>query len=282
MPPLQHTTLYSRPERGGIPAPSPLGQITLIAGITGGLGVVPARPFRVYGSYALVVITRGRGVYEDANGVSAAIGAGDAIFVHPALPHTYGPVPGETWDELYVIFSGPAFDAWTALGVLDPRRPLYTLPPPGDWPARLRGLAAPAGSEAVQVCRLLTLLTELTETAAPGGASVPAPASAWLPRACTLLGGSLDTPHTPEELVHPLGMPYETFRRRFTRELGIPPAQFRAGRVIETACHLLQYTSLTGAQIAERLCFSDEYHFSRRFKQLRGETPTEFRRRLGR
>ncbi len=72
----------------------------------------------------------------------------------------------------------------------------------------------------------------------------------------------------------------ETFRRRFTRELGIPPARFRAGKIMEAACHLLLYTSLTSAQIAERLNFSDEYHFSRRFKQIRGETPTQFRRRL--
>ena len=77
-----------------------------------------------------------------------------------------------------------------------------------------------------------------------------------------------------------MGMPYETFRRRFTREIGIAPARFRAERTIEAACHLLQYTGMAGAQIAERLGYADEYHFSRRFKQLRGETPTQFRRRL--
>lgn len=58
------------------------------------------------------------------------------------------------------------------------------------------------------------------------------------------------------------------------------PARLRAEWTVEAGCHLLQYTGMTGAQIAERLGYADEYHFSRRFKQLRGETPTQFRRHL--
>ena len=59
----------------------------------------------------------------------------------------------------------------------------------------------------------------------------------------------------------------------------MPTGRYRAGRRIETACDLLQYTTMTGAQIAERLGFSDEYHFSKRFKELRGKSPRQFRRR---
>lgn len=263
---------------------SPLGRITLMASITQGRGVFPATPLRIYGSYAFVVITRGAGSYRDANGIHAAVQAGNAVFVHPALPHTYSPEAGSTWDEFYLVFSGPAFDAWHALGLFDPRRPVCTLSPLEAWLERLRGVAAdtpgvPASAaDAVQVCRLLTLLTEIV---LGGGAPLSAPLPGeWLSQACRLLGSVPDQSRSLVDLIQPLGMPYETFRRRFSQEIGISPAQFRAARIMETACHLLQYTSLSGGQIAERLCFSDEYHFSRRFKQLTGETPTQFRRRL--
>jgi AraC-like DNA-binding protein len=229
------------------------------------------------------VITRGEGTYQDANGFSGGVRAGDAIFVHPALPHSYGPAPGTTWDEFFLVFGGPAFDAWHAMGLLDPKRPLYSLAPTGDWLPRFRALADVPGlpappAKAQQVCRLLTLLTEVV-LSRPAPPTAPAP-NPWLAQACSLLGGSLDSGLPLPDLVRPLGMPYETFRRRFTREMGVPPARFRAERTVEAACHLLQYTGLSGAKIAERLAFSDEYHFSRRFKQVRGETPAAFRRRL--
>jgi AraC family transcriptional activator of pobA len=49
---------------------------------------------------------------------------------------------------------------------------------------------------------------------------------------------------------------------------------------MEMACHWMQYTRMTNAQIATRLGFSDEFHFSRRFRQLRGQSPSEFRKHL--
>ena len=276
--PAQENTLFH-----GLGGPSPLGQITLMASIADGRGIAPAAPYRVYGSYALVIITRGQGSYQDANGYSADVRAGDAIFVHPTLPHTYGPDAGQTWDEFFLVFSGPAFDAWHAMGLFDPKAPLYSLDPLGEWLARFRALSdAPdlttPSAKALQVCRLLALLTEIVLSRPPHPAA-PAP-NLWLAQACSLLGGSLGTGADLTGLIRPLGMPYETFRRRFTREMGIAPARFRAERTVEAACHLLQYTGMTGAQIAERLGYGDEYHFSRRFKQLRGETPTQFRRSL--
>ena len=225
----------------------------------------------------------GKALTKTQTAQAPAVHTGDAIFVHPTLPHTYSPNAGQTWDEFYLVFSGPAFDAWHSLGLFDPKRPLHTLDPLDAWLDRLRRLAhapetpSPAAG-AVQVCRLLTLLTEIVLSS---GSPAAAPAAnEWLSRACFLLGSELDGGRSLSALVQPLGMPYETFRRRFTQELGIPPAQYRAGRIMETARHLLQYTGMTGTQIAERLHFSDEYHFSRRFKQLCGETPTQFRRRL--
>src|SRR5579862_4347822 len=116
---------------------SPLGRLTLAARIESGRGIIPAQPYRVYGSYALVFITEGQGVYRDANGLTQDIRAGDAILVFPELPHTYGPQPGRTWSELYLVFDGPAIEAWREIGILSAQRPIYHLEPVAHWVARL-------------------------------------------------------------------------------------------------------------------------------------------------
>ena len=46
------------------------------------------------------------------------------------------------------------------------------------------------------------------------------------------------------------------------------------------ACELLADGELTGRQIAAALGFNDEFHFSRRFHQITGRTPSQFRAAL--
>lgn len=261
---------------------SPLGRLTLAARIEGGRGIVPAKPYRVYGSYALVYITEGVGSYRDANGLSQDIHAGDAILVFPELPHTYGPRPGRTWNELYLIFDGPAIEAWREMGILSAQRPIYRLDPVARWTERLLDVvgkeAAQTGQESsLQIVRLLSLLVEMAGlhiSAAPIRDD-----RQWLTKACVILRDDLASHGQLDHFAQKMGMSTQAFRKRFKQELGMAPAQYRANRRIETACDLLQYTHMTNAQIAESLGFSDEYHFSKRFKQMRGESPRDFRRR---
>jgi AraC-like DNA-binding protein len=62
--------------------------------------------------------------------------------------------------------------------------------------------------------------------------------------------------------------------------MGVSPVRFRTIRRIDAACAMLLAPDQTIASIAVALGFSDEYHFSRRFKQVTGLPPREFRRRL--
>jgi AraC-like DNA-binding protein len=272
----QRTILYNSIQS------SPLGRLTLAARIEGGRGIVPAQPYRVYGSYALVYITEGAGNYSDANGVSRDIHAGDAILVFPELPHTYGPRSGRTWNELYLIFDGSAIQAWREMGILSTQRPIYHLEPIVQWTDRLldvigREPVRTGQDSSLQICRLLTLLTQMADL---HSSDTPIRDDRqWITKACVLLGEELASHKQLDHFAKKIGMSPQGFRKRFKQELGLAPGQYRANRRIETACDLLQYTRMTNAQIAESLGFADEYHFSKRFKQTRGESPREFRRR---
>lgn len=257
---------------------TPLGRLTLAGSIKNGSGVVPAYPLRVYGAFAIMYLLEGRGVYRDANGHVQILHAGDLVVVFPELAHTYGPQNGERWSEFYLVFEGPVFDLWRAVGLLDPARPVHHIEPIADWYAKLRGLmeaprpTTPA-ERLAELCQFLQMLAEIVEVEAETGPG----RARWLLRACSLLERDLGACIDLEDVAAKVGLGYDTFRKHFQRELGVSPARYRACKRIEAACELLRYSPMTNQQVAESLGFSDEFYFSKRFKQIKGQTPRDFR-----
>nr|CAA9234579.1 hypothetical protein AVDCRST_MAG63-1272 [uncultured Armatimonadetes bacterium] len=263
---------------------TPLGRLTLAGSIRNGQGVVPAHPLRVYGSYAVMYLWEGSGRYEDASGRRRTVRAGDLVVVFPELAHSYGPrAAGERWSELYIVFDGPVFDLWRQTGLLDSAQPVHRLEPVEEWLGKLKAIAeAPRPTTAAErlreLCRFQGLLAEAlgvhpAREAEPGEMR-------WLARARGLLETDLSLEIDLSDVAAEVDLSYENFRKRFQQQVGVSPARYRATKRIEAARDLLRYTQMTNRQVAESLGFSDEFHFSKRFKQIAGTTPRAFRQRL--
>lgn len=260
---------------------SPLGGISLAGFIEHSRGL-PAHPLRTLGSYALVYVIDGGGRYRDAAGLSRAVRAGDLLVLFPDLPHTYGPEPTTHWTELYVVFDGPVFDLWRGGGLLDPGQPLHHLEPIETWLHRLRSVIEHRDdgtftSPLLEICRLQTVLGEALATSPGRGEE-----DGWVARARALLESDVGRERDLVGLARDLGMSYDGFRKRFARAVGMPPARYRAIRTVDHACELMLKGGLTDRQIADRLGFCDEFYFSRRFKQVTGRSPRQFRAGLPR
>ena len=277
---IEHRPLLDRP------VASPLGRLLLAGEIRNGRGSSP-RPLRVYGTYAVMLVLGGAGRYADASEARRDLAPGDLVTVFPDLGHRYGPPRGRRWDEAYVTFDGPVWDAWRRAGVLDPARPVARLPDPAGWERRLRGVLAEARSPeapapTVTVGRFGALLAEAL-AAQPDAESDAGPPGGWLARTQHRMLRDLAAPVDLAEIAAEAGMGYETFRKRFRQATGLPPARWRTERRVETARGLLQVTpQMTNRQLAAALGFADEYHFSRRFKAVTGETPRDLRRSITR
>ena len=72
------------------------------------------------------------------------------------------------------------------------------------------------------------------------------------------------------------------FLRCFSATYGKTPAQYLAERRIERAQDLLRATNLTVTEVCHAVGFSSLGSFSSRFRELVGETPSEFQRRWAR
>jgi AraC-like DNA-binding protein len=256
---------------------SPLGRITRCSF---GLHQLTAlEEPRTFGQFAIVYIVDGRGKYADAGGIRKALGPGDLIIVFPDIAHFYNPLPGG-WLVSYICFQGPVFDLWRSQGLLNPRKPIQHAEPIAQWNHRIEFVLDPTGqpglaSSLLEICRLQQLLAEII-----GGAGRKVTYQAelqWLQRASALIDAGLSGPARWEKVARQLGLSSESFRKRFTRLAGQPPVRYRMERLIEHACALMRNPALRDRQIAEALGFCDEFYFSRRFKDITGLSPRQFR-----
>ena len=81
-----------------------------------------------------------------------------------------------------------------------------------------------------------------------------------------------------ETLADIAGLSKWHFARAFKESVGTPPHFYLVQRRLERAQQLLAETDLPLAQIALKIGFSDQSHFSRRFRTVLGLTPRSFRR----
>ena len=66
-------------------------------------------------------------------------------------------------------------------------------------------------------------------------------------------------------------------QRKIKQAMGITPLDFLREARIKHACHLLQTTDKTVAEVAYASGFTDPKYFSRCFKQSTGMTPSEYK-----
>jgi AraC-like DNA-binding protein len=68
------------------------------------------------------------------------------------------------------------------------------------------------------------------------------------------------------------------FLRAFRRAYGVPPMVYQGRLRVAAARTLLRSTDLGCKEIADRLGYSDEFHFSKSFRRAAGCPPGQYRR----
>lgn len=80
-----------------------------------------------------------------------------------------------------------------------------------------------------------------------------------------------------EQLEQVTGLNGGYLSQLFKKETGLSFRSYVSTKRIEEACKLIRYTDLTLTEIATRLCFHDQSHFTKAFKKIEGRTPKQYR-----
>ena len=82
-----------------------------------------------------------------------------------------------------------------------------------------------------------------------------------------------------KELAQKIYMSTNSFTRFFKEQMMVSPQEFVRKTRIDKASNLLEDSSLSIDDIAERCGFTDRFHFSKVFKKLKGIPPVEYRKK---
>lgn len=230
------------------------------------------------GTWSLVYVIRGRGLYRDADGIAYALAPGWCFQRVPGRRHTTVIDPTSRWLEAFLDCSAPL------AGALQQLRAIPAQPPAWEWGlsaervARFAGFItdlADAGERRLPA--LLVRLLALAVEAMPGAPERRHEDA--IDRACRLLAEEAGTRLDLRAWCRREGLDYERFRKDFVRRLGVPPGQYRIRRRLDRACALLQSTDRSIADIAAELGYATPYEFSAQFRVRLGRPPSAYRAR---
>jgi AraC-like DNA-binding protein len=197
---------------------------------------------------------------------------------YPGISMEYG--PDDTWEELFFIFHPGLFTKLCATGFLDPEVPLWPMKLGAhmiDLVQQLAALISLRTSEPVtdRVDRIVTLM--ILESRLGFRPARPSPEAERIHQLAQRIRSRPGEPVDWDEVSRELGMHSATFRRHWAKAGYPPPAQFLSELRMKRACRLLAETSESIGQVARQVGFEDPLHFSRRFKQLIGVSPRQYR-----
>lgn len=240
--------------------------------------------------YELTLITAGNGRRYVGTTVER-YRPGDLVLLGPDLPHTYASAPGEELAEAAVAqfrhdFLGPDFFALPQFhpldGLLARSARGLRFSPDDETLALIAGL--PRLDAAARTVALLDVLTRLAAEATatpitdPGYAAAPSTVMRdRVDAVCRHLQEAHTEPVLQTEVAALAHMSPTSFSRFFRQAMGRTLTDYVNQLRVETACSLLTSTSLAVTEVAARSGYRNLANFNRRFRELKGLRPTEYR-----
>ncbi|MCW8130110.1 MAG: helix-turn-helix domain-containing protein [Planctomycetota bacterium] len=239
---------------------------------------------RIRPHFLFLYVLRGEGTFTDWNGQSFPVRAGHLIQMPEGIPHSIVHRGDGRWAECYCAVN-PRFHAVLCeLGAVDPAARLLF---PGldhglllrfDEILDLLRRREPVAHRLALV-RAHELLVEAHRLDArrqgPRGGGGEALESARI-----RLGSNLDQPLDVRAIAREMNLSYERFRKLFRERVGLAPHQYRIQRRIEHAEVLLVEEGRSIKEAAYALGYPDPFAFAKQFKQVTGESPGAFRKRV--
>jgi len=228
--------------------------------------------FRHFEFYDISHMFDGRGWYCASNGSIRKVEKGDGILVTPGSRHKYGG-DREPYIEDSISFYGPVADQLFNAGIISngilkigkARRLLPIIELAQD------------SSDAAQVKANLALQTLLVELHFENKKSNNFSFDSALEQLLEEIKKSPQKWWDINSMAEFCNISPSQFKRLFRKKTNMSPKGYLDNFKMQMAAEMLSDRSAPIKNIAAALGYLDQYHFSRRFKQLTGHTPTDYR-----
>ena len=241
-------------------------------GLGGGRWIAEPGPERVLGCWALVVVREGTGgLVTGADRVWHRYAAPCVLWLFPGQLHAYRPDPPE-WEESWVLFDGTATATAAGLIGVSPAAPVTPIADLRAVIGALDRLVAasqlPIGTADLSIlAALYNLLAATRQPSRPSDAEVVAQLQTIALRPAPLARYAAE-----------LGLDQAELRALTRRATGRTPIQLVLEARVNEAKLLLAATTLSVADIGQRVGYDDPGYFSRLFDRMVGQPPSHFRK----
>lgn len=250
--------------------------LTILYANAGRATVNRAREMRYFDYYSLAHLYDGEGIFLVPGRQEIRISRGQGILITPEFLHYYGQ-RNSCFFEDNICFGGPVADFLRQTGLLSSGivelgelRVLLPICEMFHDPGILSKLKA---SLALQ-----ELLIGLAEKGNGTAVSAHRFKRNVIEELLAVIALNPMRWWTVREMADYCGLEEERFRRLFRQTTGQRPKTYLDTYKLQLAQNWLQKTNWTLRNISRRLGYRDEYHFSRRFKELIGASPDLFRK----
>ena len=236
--------------------------------------------------YAFSLITSGASYCIGKENTDLTVHQGDIVLLNPGQVHSGIPLDGHpmSYWMLYADISAVsdiAGDMFQQQGLLPEFRQMIISSPRIAGHFRNLLTAYETRCESIKKEMLLTeFLGHLFHHACdtrPAAADLSSCQNHTIDLAKDVLSENLDIGMTLETVARKIGLSRFHFIRQFKKHTGVSPHQFRIQRRIEAAKGLIR-SGLPFSEIALETGFSDQSHFTNKFRHYTGATPSQYAR----
>lgn len=266
------------------------------------IGGADAYPPHKHDHYEITFIVDGRGIHETQFG-QVEVGPGSVHVLAPGEMHCYREADALTkvkcaylgeWllNDLHELLSEgeliPLFMHTVLSGLSDPLEPPQWQVPSDVWEECARELGDivretarehPSLIRMKSALKKMMVLLDRSFSEWGGQLVIESESAPWMRRALQrveetiLQGESLDLASIAKEL----DMTVKAFSRSFHQFMGSSPTEYFQHRRVQRACWMLLHSGRNITEVAHILGYSDSAHFTRMFRRMRGETPSDYR-----
>lgn len=231
--------------------------------------------------YLMHYIVSGKGEFL-CGGHSHALGEGDLFLICPSRLVTYTADEEDPWEYVWVGFNGTEARRLLNLTGLSETSPVLHASGRDDIRQTLmdiyntRGNTPSADTEmAGRLYLFLSRLIHMQEGRRNDWAHQD-----YMEQALRYIQYNYAGVLSISDIASYVGVSRSQLYRAFQENLGLSPHEYLQKYRINEACSLLCSRELTVAEVAASVGYADPLYFSRAFKRLKGQTPTEYQREM--